>query len=68
MAYIRKYRAGWRAEVDISGIRKSKTGRTKAEVTAWAAAEEAAIRAGARGEFPARTLAEAFHRYELEVS
>lgn len=68
MSYIRRYRDGWRAEVDLSGIRKSKTGRTKAEVTAWAAAEEAAIRAGARGEFPARTLAEAFAQYEREVS
>ena len=68
MAYVRKYRTGWRAEIDRAGIRSSKTFETKAAAVAWATREEAAVMAGSRGEFPAKTLADAFHRYEKEVS
>lgn len=68
MAYIRKVKNGWRAEVERDGVRRSATRATKAEVQAWAVAEEAAILAGARGEFPRRTLAEAVERYRAEVT
>lgn len=68
MAYIRKVKNGWRAEVERAGVRVSATRATKAEAAAWAVAEEAAIIAGARGEFPRRTLADAVDRYRLEVT
>jgi len=68
MAYIRKQRGRWRAEVAKSGVRLSKVFDTKAEATGWAAQEEAAIAAADAGKFPARTLAEALTRYEEEVS
>lgn len=68
MAYYKKVKNGWRAQIELLGVRKSKTEPTKAEVVAWATAEEAAIRAGARGQFPARTVAEAFLKYEETVS
>ena len=68
MAYLRKVAKGWRAEVERAGVRKTATRATKAEAQAWAVAEEAAILAGARGEFPQRTLAEAVERYRREVT
>ncbi len=68
MAYLRKVKNGWRAEVERAGVRKTATRPTKAEAQAWAVAEEAAILAGARGEFPQRTLAEAVERYRNEVT
>lgn len=68
MAYFTKTKTGWRAQIERAGVRTSKTFATKAAASAWAAAEETALLAGSKGSFPARTLAEAFHRYELEVS
>jgi integrase len=68
MAYFRKVKKGWRAEVERAGVRRTATRATKAEAQAWAVAEEAAILAGARGEFPRRTLAEAVQRYRTEVT
>src|SRR5256885_248733 len=68
MAYFRKVKNGWRAEVERAGIRRTATRATKAEAQGWAVAEEAAILAGARGEFPRRTLAEAVERYRREVT
>lgn len=68
MAYLRKVKNGWRAEVERAGVRKTATRDTKAEAQAWALAEEAAILAGARGEFPQRTLREAVKRYRDEVT
>lgn len=68
MAYFRKLKTGWRAEVERAGIRRTAVRPTKAEAQAWAVAEEAAILAGARGEFPKRTLAEAVERYRREVT
>lgn len=67
MAYFNKVAGGWRAQVVRKGVRVSRTCATKAEAQAWATQEEAAILAGARGEFPRRTLGEALDRYELEV-
>lgn len=68
MAYIRKVKGGYRAEVQRRGRRVSATRATKAEAQAWALAEEAAIVAGTRGEYPARTLADAVERYRREVT
>jgi hypothetical protein len=36
MAYIRKYRDGWRAELQRHGIRASFAAPTKREVQQWA--------------------------------
>ena len=68
MAYLRKVKNGWRAEVERAGVRRTATRPTKAEAQAWAVAEEAAILSGARGEYPRRTLAEAVERYRREVT
>lgn len=43
MAYIRKYRSGWRAEVQRHGIRATFTAETKREVQAWALQKEAEL-------------------------
>lgn len=46
MASIYPYKSGWRASVPIGNKkRKTKTGRTKREVSAWAAALEAELKA-----------------------
>ena len=68
MAYLRKVKNGWRVEVERAGVRVSATRVTKAEAQAWAVAEEAAILAGARGEYPRKTLADAVERYRREVT
>lgn len=43
MAYIRKYRDGWRAEVQRHGMRASFAAPTKREVQAWALKKEAEL-------------------------
>lgn len=43
MAYIRKYRDGWRAEVQKNGIRASYAATSKREVQQWAIRKEAEI-------------------------
>lgn len=68
MAYIRKLKTGWRAEIERNGIRRSMVHATKSAAQQWAIAEEAAIVAGASGQFPSRTLAEAVDRYRREVT
>lgn len=68
MAYVRKSRGKWRAEIERNGVRASATFPTKAEATAWAATEEAALLAAKHGRFPRRTLAEAMTRYAETVS
>lgn len=68
MAYIRRQRGKWRAEVEKNGVRRSATFATKAEAANWGAAEEAAILALKRGQFPRKTLADAMTRYADEVS
>lgn len=68
MAYLRKVKGGWRAEVVRAGVRKSKTLPTKVEATNWAAQEEAAILSSERGQFPRRTLSEALTEYVDKVS
>lgn len=43
MAYIRKYRNGWRAEVQRHGFRLTHSAPTKREVQQWALAKEAEL-------------------------
>jgi integrase len=43
MAYIRKYREGWRAEVQRHGIRVTHTTDTKREAQAWALQKESEL-------------------------
>lgn len=68
MAYIRKAKTGYRAEIERLGVRKSQVFATKAAATAWAAVEEGKILSGKGGNFPSHTLKDAFDRYECEVS
>lgn len=68
MAYFRKLKTGWRAEVEIQGVRKSKVHATKAHAQAWASVEEAAIIKGASTAYPDKTLADALRKYADTVS
>jgi len=68
VAYFTKTKSGWRAQIERRGVRRSKVFATKGAAAQWAAQEEARILGGAAGEFPDHTLADAFRRYELEVS
>ena len=68
MASYSKVPGGWRAQVAKRGVRKSATFPTHAEAKGWGTREEAAIMAGARGDYPARTLSEAIDRYMREVT
>lgn len=68
MAYIHKITGGWRAQIQRKGVRTSMTFQTKAAAQQWAAAEESAIMAGARGQYPDRTLTDAVERYRKEVT
>ena len=69
MAYVRKRGKAWQAIVRIKGFAPvTATRPTKREAELWAQAEEAALRAGKRGQFPSKTLSQALDRYHLEVS
>lgn len=68
MAYLRKVKNGWRAEVQRNGVRVSATRPTKQEAANWAAREESDILALKHGQYPRKTLADAFKRYKEEVS
>lgn len=65
MAYIRKYRDGWRAEVQRNGQRVSKVLPTKREAQAWAMEQEARAAELRHGW---RTFAQLAERYEQEVT
>lgn len=65
MAYIRKYRDGWRAEVQRNGRRMSKVLPTKREAQAWALEQEAKAAEVRHGW---HTFAEAAERYEREIT
>lgn len=66
MAYIRKYKDKWRAEVERNGIRSSKVHDTKREAQAWALEQEAtAKRARAGGN---RSFGDAVDKYIESVS
>lgn len=66
MAYIRKHREKWQAQIERNGQRTSKTFDTKREAQAWATAEEA--KAKRDRQEGAHTLGDAFDRYERDVS
>lgn len=68
MAYIRKVKTGYRAEVVKRGVRRSQTFDTKAAATAWAVHEEKLIDEAAQGQLADHTLLEGISRYEKEVS
>lgn len=65
MAYVRKYRSKWRAEVNRSGQRQSKVFDTKREAAAWAMEMDAHAKALSQGW---RTFSDAAAKYEREVS
>ncbi len=67
MAYLRKTKTGWRAEVQRRGTRKAKVFRTKAAAEAWAKTTEQELADGRFG-IIRRTVAELLQRYEREVS
>jgi integrase len=68
VAYFTKTKAGWRAQVERRGVRKSRVFATKGAASAWAAQEEAQLLSGRAGALPKHTLTQALRRYELEVS
>lgn len=66
MAYIRKYKDKWRAEIERNGIRSSKVCDTKREAQAWALEQEAqAKRARAGGN---KSFGDAVDKYIESVS
>lgn len=68
MAYIRKTKTGWRAEVQRQGVRQTRVCATKAEAQLWAAQAETDIARGAAGGLPRKTLADALLEYGRLVS
>lgn len=68
MAYFRKTKSGWRAEVERNGERHSRTFDTKSAASQWAAALESEILSVKRGAFPKKSFADALDRYLLEIS
>lgn len=69
MASFSKLPSGlWRAQVARLGVRDSKSFETKRAAQAWAAEREAEITAGARGDFPRKTVAQCLQKYAQEVS
>lgn len=68
MAYIKKTKTGYRVQIERKGVRKSQVFATKAAAAAWAAVEEGLILSGKTDSYPAKTLSDAFDRYEREVS
>lgn len=66
MAYIRKYKDKWRAEIERNGIRSSKVHDTKRDAQAWAIEQEAkAKRSRAGGN---NTFGDAVDKYAESVS
>jgi integrase len=69
MAYISQYASGFRVQIELLGVRQSKTFRTKREATAWAAQRETEIRTTATlNEAEKHTLRDALSKYSVEVS
>lgn len=65
MAYIYKSGAGWRAQVQVNGLRLSKTLPTKRDAQKWAMEQEATGKAVKTGW---RTFREAVLKYQKEVA
>jgi integrase len=68
MAEPRKVAGGWKLEVCVNGIRRSKTLPTKAEVKSWAAMTTVELGKMAAGVSTVLTLNDVFVRYANEVS
>ena len=68
MATMRKRGDKWRVEIYKSGIRKSKTCKTKAEATQWALEEEKKLELQEQGLQPETVLADVVERYLREVT
>ena len=68
MAYIRKYRDKWRAEVERNGVRKSQLFPTKTAAQQWAAGEETKLLKEAKTGRRDISFKEALLRYVNEVS
>lgn len=68
MATFRKVAGGYKAEVCVQGIRKSKTWPTKTEAKNWAAQAEFELGQQAKGTSITHTLGDVFKRYSAEVS
>lgn len=67
MAFITKYKDGYRAQVKIAGVRDSHIFRTRREAVTWAAIRETELR-DARPAGERHTLTQALARYSEEVS
>lgn len=67
MASITKHKTGWRAQIAIKGIRRSKVFAKRQEAKDWAAREEVLIRQGL-GQYGPGTLGDLFDRYAKTVS
>lgn len=67
MASILKHKSGWRAQVAIQGIRRSKVFDRKSDAKDWAAREEFLIKSG-QGEYGPGTIGDLFDRYARTVS
>lgn len=69
MATFVKRTGSWRVQISVRGTRESATFSTKAEAAAWAAKRETEIREDKEtGVQRGKTVADAFGRYEKEVS
>jgi integrase len=66
VAYIRKHKTGWRAEVQRNGVRATHVAKTKREATEWAVKKEAEI--GNAKKLGIHTLEEAATKYIETVS
>lgn len=66
VAYLRKFRGGWRAEVQRHGVRKTAVWQTRAAAKSWADKVEAEIAQGLISE--GKTFKESVDRYIRDVS
>jgi len=69
MAYFRKTKTGYTAEIEVKGIRKSKSFSTKRDAQIWAASEETQINQIATTQPKFRyTLRQALEKYRNEIT
>lgn len=68
MATYRKVASGWKVEICVNGLRKSKTKPTKAEAKSWAAEMEFQLGQQSEGVSTTHTLNDVFERYANEIS
>ena len=69
MAHIRKTNVGYRAEIELKGIRRGKSFPLRRDAVVWATTEEMAIRSGVTGSVDTkRTLRDTLERYRDEIT